>query len=115
MQENSRRLPCLDGWRAIFCGVVLLDHFKQIGDGQLGVRCFFVLSGFLITSLLLAEACRTSTVNVAMFMGRRAIRLLPVYFVFLAVIAIFQYRGVVRIPDGDWIAASTLFSILSLS
>ncbi|WP_289296307.1 acyltransferase [uncultured Reyranella sp.] len=107
MQENSRRLPCLDGWRAIFCGVVLLDHFHRIGDGQLGVRCFFVLSGFLITSLLLAEVERTSTVNVAMFMARRAIRLLPVYFVFLAVIAIFQYRGVVSIPASDWIAAST--------
>jgi peptidoglycan/LPS O-acetylase OafA/YrhL len=86
---------------------VLAAHFAGVGDGQLGVRCFFVLSGFLITSLLLAEAHRTGTIDVPNFMGRRAVRLLPVYFVFLAVMAIEQHSGVVRFPVGDWIAAST--------
>ena len=70
VSPTSRRLPSLDGWRAISIVMVLGSHcprvrghpaffdstFAQILlDGDLGVRCFFIISGLLITSLILAE------------------------------------------------------------
>lgn len=104
---ERNRFPCLDGWRALFCALVLSSHFKDVGDGQLGVRCFFVLSGFLITSLLLSEARRTGTIDMRLFLYRRGLRLLPVYFFFLAVMAAMQIGGAVHISPRDWIGATT--------
>jgi peptidoglycan/LPS O-acetylase OafA/YrhL len=56
--------------------------------GFLGVDVFFVLSGYLITALLLAERRRTGTVNLRQFWGRRARRLLPAVVVLLAAVAV---------------------------
>ena len=55
----------------------------SVNGGLLGVDMFFVLSGFLVTSLLLAEHARTGTIKLRAFWARRARRLLPALFVLL--------------------------------
>jgi peptidoglycan/LPS O-acetylase OafA/YrhL len=70
---------------------VLLYHggVAWAPGGFLGVEVFFVLSGFLITSLLVAEWQRTSTIALGAFWARRARRLLPPLFCLVAVIGIY--------------------------
>lgn len=72
-------LPGLDGVRAVAIAAVLLFHLpaRVLPGGFLGVDLFFVLSGFLITSLLLEEVSRNRTVDFGQFYLRRARRLLP--------------------------------------
>ncbi|TAJ41518.1 MAG: acyltransferase [Reyranella sp.] len=103
------RLPCLDGWRAVFCAAVLWSHFVRPGDayGLLGVRCFFVLSAFLITCTLLSEAARTSGIDFRNYILRRGLRLLPVYVAFLLVLAVTQAWGAADFSAADWMAALT--------
>jgi peptidoglycan/LPS O-acetylase OafA/YrhL len=69
----------LDGLRAVAVALVLADHggIPGVGGGFLGVDIFFVLSGFLITSLLLDELGRTGRIDLVGFWIRRARRLLP--------------------------------------
>lgn len=69
----------LDGLRAIAVAVVMATHFDvpHFGGGQLGVDLFFVLSGFLITSLIIREHDRHGGVAWRAFYARRALRLLP--------------------------------------
>ncbi|HEX9530225.1 MAG TPA: acyltransferase family protein [Acidimicrobiales bacterium] len=84
-----RHIPALDGLRGVAVAAVLLYH-GGIGwakGGYLGVDAFFVLSGFLITSLLLDETARTGTVALARFWSRRARRLLPAVLVLVAAVA----------------------------
>ena len=74
------KIPELDGLRALAVLPVIAFHFsylKLVLGGYLGVDLFFVLSGFLITSLLLAEQQRTGTVSLKNFYARRALRILP--------------------------------------
>lgn len=77
---RSARFAGLDGLRAIAVALVLAYHlFPQwlFAGGFVGVDVFFVLSGFLITSLLLAERARTGRIRLVGFWKRRARRLLP--------------------------------------
>src|SRR6476620_10416434 len=71
--------PALDGVRALAVAAVLLFHggVALLPGGFLGVDAFFVLSGFLITSLLLAERADHGRIRLAAFWVRRARRLLP--------------------------------------
>lgn len=69
--------PSLDGIRALAVSAVLLYHGGATTGGFLGVDMFFVLSGFLICSLLIAEMDATGSVNLGRFWGRRARRLVP--------------------------------------
>jgi peptidoglycan/LPS O-acetylase OafA/YrhL len=94
---NDQRIPSLDGLRAISIALVVFSHMVQwkhiaptylAGYGLFGVFVFFVLSGYLITNLLLREHERTATVNLKKFYIRRAFRILPAAFVFLAVTTI---------------------------
>lgn len=90
----SRRLtyrPELDGLRAIAIILVIGSHARVPGFGlgaPAGVTLFFVLSGYLITSLLVAERERTGRVDLIAFYIRRGLRLLPVLFAFLVVVAL---------------------------
>ncbi len=71
--------PDIEGLRAVAVLIVLFYHakFDLLSGGLIGVDVFFVLSGFLITSLLLRELSTTGTVSLSNFWARRARRLLP--------------------------------------
>ncbi|HEX6150495.1 acyltransferase family protein [Nocardioides sp.] len=71
--------PALDGLRTVAVYAVLLFHTGHpwASGGFVGVDLFFVLSGFLVTSVLLSEIDKTGTLNVGMFYTRRVRRLLP--------------------------------------
>jgi peptidoglycan/LPS O-acetylase OafA/YrhL len=79
--------PGLDGVRALAVAAVVLYHGRvaAVPGGFLGVDVFFVLSGFLITSLLLEEHRRTGTVRLVRFWLGRARRLLPAALLVIAV------------------------------
>jgi peptidoglycan/LPS O-acetylase OafA/YrhL len=96
-----QRIPSLDGLRAISITLVILGHlakWKHVsldtvgGYATLGVQVFFVLSGYLITNLLLHEYDHSSTVGLRNFYIRRAYRIFPAAFVFLAVVTILYWH-----------------------
>jgi peptidoglycan/LPS O-acetylase OafA/YrhL len=77
--------PALDGVRGLAIAIVVAFHaFGWPGGGTLGVDLFFVLSGFLITTLLLEEHQAMGRISIRRFYGRRARRLLPALFVLMA-------------------------------
>jgi len=103
-------LPGLDGVRALAVIGVLLYHadLTWIRGGFLGVDVFFVLSGFLITSLLLEEYDRTNGISFTRFYLGRARRLLPALVLLLAAVAIaaaFFYRDAASQVRSDTIAS----------
>jgi peptidoglycan/LPS O-acetylase OafA/YrhL len=71
--------PDVQGLRAVAVGLVVLDHagVQAVAGGYVGVDVFFVISGFLITGLLLADAAGNGRVSFATFYTRRALRILP--------------------------------------
>lgn len=92
---TQHRIPSLDGLRAISITLVILSHLVKwkhlsvsvLGSyGDLGVHIFFVLSGYLITNLLLREYARTATISLSDFYIRRALRIFPAALVFMAVV-----------------------------
>jgi peptidoglycan/LPS O-acetylase OafA/YrhL len=88
---TGRHLPALNGLRGVAVIGVVAYHL-QLGwakGGYLGVDLFFVLSGFLITTLLLEEWVGSGRVNLAAFWGRRARRLLPALFLVVAALALY--------------------------
>jgi peptidoglycan/LPS O-acetylase OafA/YrhL len=103
----GRRLP-LDGIRGAGVFVVMLSHlgFQYVDGSIVLMDLFFVLSGFLITALLMQEQQRTGEINLKNFYTRRALRLFPALFSLLAVCALYM---LVQPPDG---AAKTLKIIL---
>jgi peptidoglycan/LPS O-acetylase OafA/YrhL len=88
--------PALDGMRGLAVAGVLLFHGGKLAGGFLGVDAFFVLSGFLITSLLLVEA-RRGGVALRSFWARRARRLLPALAGMLSGVAL--YAVFIAKPD----------------
>jgi peptidoglycan/LPS O-acetylase OafA/YrhL len=83
--------PALDGLRALAVGAVIAYHLGAgwARGGFLGVDAFFVLSGYLITSLLLTEWGRHGGISLPRFWARRARRLLPALFLVLGAIALY--------------------------
>jgi peptidoglycan/LPS O-acetylase OafA/YrhL/lysophospholipase L1-like esterase len=82
-------LPALDGLRGLAVVAVLLFHDDRLVGGYLGVDLFFVLSGYLITSLLLAEWRGAGRVDLAAFWVRRARRLFPALLALLAAVGLY--------------------------
>ena len=89
------RIASLDGVRALAILLVIALHFAQRSKihlagilffGQDGVGLFFILSGFLVTSLLLRERERTGKINISYFYFRRAMRILPPLLAYLAIV-----------------------------
>ena len=88
---SGRHLPALDGLRALAILGVIAYHLGLgwASGGYLGVDLFFVLSGFLITSLLLEEWRGAARIRLGAFWGRRARRLLPALFLVLIAVALY--------------------------
>lgn len=101
--QRPRHIPSLDGLRALSVLLVMVLHtllrntlykfiafpLRLLGNGALGVFIFFVISGYLITTLLLREREKTATISLRSFYVRRAFRILPplyAYVLFLAVL-----------------------------
>lgn len=80
----------LDGLRAIAVLLVIVFHCwpSLLPGGSIGVDIFFVLSGYLITAILLAEHARTGTISISQFLMRRFIRLVPAFLALLVVVAL---------------------------
>jgi len=88
------RIPSLDGVRALAILLVMWGHWAEVrfqspiagAYASLGRRIFFVLSGFLITTLLMKEYEKTATIGLRRFYVRRAYRILPAAIVFMVVV-----------------------------
>lgn len=119
--ELRSRVASLDGLRALSIAMVLFNHaqvscnfpagtpawFGWLFHGQLGVRIFFVISGFIITLLILREERNTGVFSVKNFYLRRIIRILPVYYLFIIAVIIINNFHDLRLNDGELAAAIT--------
>jgi peptidoglycan/LPS O-acetylase OafA/YrhL len=117
----SGRIPSLDGLRAVAILLVIQSHLaggaywlpgQQPGhlsasyaDGELGVRIFFAISGFLITSLLLREQQTHGCISLRQFYLRRACRILPANYVLLTCLALATLTGILAIPTKAFLAS----------
>lgn len=110
------RIPELDGFRGLAIILVVVGHtltftlhfWLQAGlkMGEMGVLLFFVLSGYLITTLLREEELRTGTISLRAFYIRRACRLLPALAAFLLAIALMRSLGLITdVPGREFLAA----------
>ena len=104
-------LPELDGIRALAVIAVLLFHFWQgtFTGGFIGVDVFFVMSGFLITAILLAEQRSTGSIALGPFWGRRFRRLVPAVLVLVVACTVGTYLA------GGWSARQFADSIGALT
>lgn len=114
------RIPGLDGLRAIAVIMVMMAHACQTAGfpqfdlltaiashGGVGVEIFFVISGFLITNLLLREIRRTQRANLQAFYVRRSLRIFPACLCLLGTVFLVSQLGFATIPWRDWLAATT--------
>ncbi len=123
VSADLRRIPSLDGLRAFAILLVLLTHLSgTVGFPQsivgvisaiepvlpfrtFGVRVFFVISGYLITRLLLVEQARYGAISLKRFYLRRAFRIFPAGYLYVAVILICSAAGLLVLKPGDAVAA----------
>jgi peptidoglycan/LPS O-acetylase OafA/YrhL len=108
--ENPAVIPSLDGIRAIAVGIVFLAHtgLEHLVPGGLGVTIFFVLSGFLITTLMRLEYAADGGISFRGFYLRRVLRLMPPLVVVVVLAALLSQLGWV---DGAF-SAGGLASVL---
>lgn len=117
---SGQRLPSLDGFRALSILLVLGEHasmsigyprsaemLKPLFSGYLGVRIFFVLSGFLISRLLLVEQRATGRVSLSRFYARRALRIVPAYAAYTAVLVLLQWWTPLHLSACDYLTTAT--------
>ncbi|TMQ07351.1 MAG: acyltransferase [Deltaproteobacteria bacterium] len=133
LRETRGRIPGLDGLRAVSIAIVLFAHakgtrgFPDLSDtsvsarrplqlalrvidhvvGDLGVRTFFVISGFLITTLLVSEYRKHGRISLRDFYIRRVYRIFPAFYVYLAVMLIAFALGWISLPGEDIAFAAT--------
>ncbi|MFT3956336.1 MAG: acyltransferase [Piscinibacter sp.] len=113
-------MPGLDGLRAFSIVLVLLGHLRGtqgfgsgpilagLGDvAHLGVGVFFVISGFLITSLLLDEQDNTGGISLSRFYIRRSLRIFPAFFAYLAALYCGHVLGWIHLSTVDLLTAVT--------
>jgi len=104
------RIHCLDGLRAVAITLVLLSHLQHSGvplwlkgaiaslaPGNLGVRLFFLISGFLITYILNLELEKNGKINFKKFYTRRVLRIFPAFYSYLIVLVLLSYAGIIKI------------------
>jgi peptidoglycan/LPS O-acetylase OafA/YrhL len=109
-----KRIPSLDGLRAVSVALVMASHAGNkagpagphwwhliLGNGGLGVSVFFVLSGYLITALLLRELETVGTISLSDFYRRRVLRIFPAYYSLIFCVAILGALGLVSLGASD--------------
>ena len=111
---SSSRIPGLDFLRMVAVLLVLADHSGAVllgtslgANGALGVELFFVLSGFLITWMLTGEYTRAGQINFKAFYQRRIVRLMPVFYAYVAVCILMLWVRERPIPWDAVIAGMT--------
>lgn len=115
------RISALDGLRAVAILLVVVSHVRRltlhpshgvsvialyVGNGNLGVEAFFVLSGFLITTLLLKEFDKRGSIDVGQFYVRRIRRILPAFYVWIAALCALAAFGVIRVTASDFLGTA---------
>jgi peptidoglycan/LPS O-acetylase OafA/YrhL len=119
----GNRIPSLDGIRAISILLVLYGHASSTHDfpvsivgkygswfgdvAHLGVLVFFVISGFLITSLLMRECETTGAISLKRFYLRRVLRIFPAFYAFILILAIAVWLGAIHLAGRDFAVALT--------
>ena len=121
------KIPSLDGLRAISILIVINTHAAHNAsypeplskwipfEGDFGVTVFFVISGFLITTLLFNEQEKLGTIDLKNFYIRRILRIFPVYFLYLFVVFLFDKFQQIDIPANFYIHALTYTTNFNLS
>lgn len=108
------RIPSLDGFRAISILLILFCHARLSAgfpnspllidiarQAEVGVTVFFVISGFLITYLLLSEEAKNGAISLKAFYARRAFRILPVYFLYIVFILVWRNFETFGLTNGN--------------
>lgn len=119
----AKRIAAVDGLRGVAIGLVLVGHLVRtatddwsehsrwlispLRNPDLGVQVFFVLSGYLITLILLRERATEGSISLRRFYARRVLRIWPAYYVFLAVIVALSVAGAITVTVGDVASAAT--------
>jgi hypothetical protein len=115
----DRHIPSLDGLRGFSITLVVLAHLQGVRGvpaflstsvfdrGQLGVRFFFVVSGFLITRLIADEIESTGWLSIKLFYIRRVLRIFPAFYAYLAVVALASALHWLDIPLHNLAFAAT--------
>jgi peptidoglycan/LPS O-acetylase OafA/YrhL len=119
---SGSHIPSLDGLRAVSICMVVIGHCSKtirglsngayvflgfVGAGRLGVSIFFVISGFLITTLLVREQVSTHTISLKDFYIRRAFRIFPGFYAYWLVTFILALLGYIHLSRSDLISAAT--------
>ena len=115
---TQRLVPSLDGLRAVSIVFVLFAHLtgtryfpsslsRMANLGEFGVRVFFVISGYLITSILLNELRRNGGISLFRFYFRRALRLFPAAYFLIAVVAFLEAKHILHLERWDLLFALT--------
>lgn len=121
--SRTPRIPSLDGLRGLCISAVLFDHLAGTGGfpvsahaaerfslGMLAVMAFLVISGFLITKMLLDELARSGRIQLGRFFVRRTLRIFPPYFVLIGGIVAADALGWISLRPNDVIHAVTYTS-----
>jgi peptidoglycan/LPS O-acetylase OafA/YrhL len=98
-QPEPRTIPSLDGLRAVSILLVVISHSAGFdrhsfvlrllfSHGELGVRIFFIISGYLITTLLLNELADYGNISLRLFYIRRGLRILPAFYLFVSFVIV---------------------------
>ena len=118
-RPKDTNLPSLDGLRAFSIGLVILGHAMRGREkhsllfrlfflhADLGVIVFFIISGFLITTLLMSERAEFGSISLRLFYIRRALRILPAFCVFVGTTFLLSLLGFIYIPPRLWIYVLT--------
>jgi peptidoglycan/LPS O-acetylase OafA/YrhL len=119
--HSRNRIPSLDGLRAVSITMVVVSHsgirrenrqwfahplVNQVFNGDLGVSVFFAISGYLITTLLVAEMGTTGRIDLRGFYVRRVRRIFPAFYAYLVLIRLADWAGWFAVPWKTWLTSA---------